>query len=73
MSITKEREGGSRELIDPLHPKSDAQLGRGLEEVSAATKSNVVEVEQKTALEVPATAAATELLVDGGKTAAPRT
>ena len=72
MSITKQRVGGSVELIDPLHPKSETQLGRGLEEVSAESKNNVVEVEQKAALDVPATAAATELLVDGGKTAAPR-
>ena len=80
LSIVKENTAGRVELIDPLHPRSTKDLGRELEEVSADSKDNsltdgdgpTVAGEQKDVLDVPPTAAATELLVDGGKTADPR-
>ena len=86
LSITKQSAVGRVDEIDPLHPRSDAQLGRSLDELSALDKSNAtseatgrpltstqqVRGVEKELLAVPSTAAATELLVDGGKTADPR-
>ena len=88
MSITKESATTGRVAeIDTLHPTSEAQLGRTLHEVSDADKSNAVTSDDgshpltnhdqvrgidKELLDVPSTAAATDKLVDGGKTADPR-
>ena len=78
-SIVKESVNGREERIDPLHPRTSAQLGRDLAEVPPVDKSNEVGGATASAgsgtpdeLEVPATAAATGLLVDGGKTQDPR-
>ena len=88
LSITKENVIGRVDLIDTLQPSDDKQLGRTLNELSHTDKSNSVTREdsgrlltnthqvrgvEKELLDVPSTAASTELLVDGGKTADPRT
>ena len=72
LSITKETVRGKVELIDPLNPANEKQLGRHLDELHSSAKKNVLDHDETKSLEVPATAAATELLVDGGKTADPR-
>ena len=87
LSITKESVIGRVDEIDTLRPSSDRQLGRSLNELSPEDKSNSVRSEEngrlltnthqvhgveKELLDVPSTAASTELLVDGGKTADPR-
>ena len=74
-TIVKETVGGKVEVIDPLHPTSAKQLGRTLDEVAPSDKSNDVGGHSDVAdaaLDVPPTAAATSLLVDGGKTEDPR-
>ena len=88
MSIIKEHVNGRVDEIDTLHPTSDKQLGRTLTELSPTSKSNSTTNDdtghpltnthqvrgiEKELLDVPSTAASTEKLVDGGKTADPRT
>ena len=87
LSITKQNVIGRVDEIDTLHPTSDKQLGRSLNELSPVEKSNSVRSEEsgrlltttkqvrgveKELLDVPSTAACIERTVDGGKTADPR-
>ena len=87
LSITKSNVIGRVDEINTLHPRSDKQLGRTLHELSSEDKSNNVRSEdssrpltstqhvrgvEKELLDVPSTAASTEMLFDGGKTADPR-